>query len=149
MKKTILSLVVICIATLSLQAQEIELKQTVIQLQKYLDGVEENATIIISDEGVVTYTKKYLDDQNSYRAVFRLSTVNILLEEVKAENYLEGEPKYYMKFICENKKEPCIIYTKISDESSTNSYKFTNFPVWTLENGEAAVKMLNQLKDKF
>ena len=134
--------------TLSVQAQS-DMSQVVAKLQAYLDGVQENATIVISDEGVVTYTKRFSDSNNDYRAVFRLSNVNISLEEVKSENYLEGEPKYYMKFMCENKKEPCIIYTKIADESSTNSYKFTNFPVWTLENGKDAVEKLNMLSQKF
>ena len=134
--------------TLSVKAQS-DMSQVVAKLQAYLDGVQENATIVISDEGVVTYTKRFSDSNNDYRAVFRLSNVNISLEEVKSENYLEGEPKYYMKFMCENKKEPCIIYTKIADESSTNSYKFTNFPVWTLENGKDAVEKLNMLSQKF
>ena len=147
MKKLIL-FIFLGLFTLSAQAQS-ELEQMVDKLQSYLDGVEENATIAISDEGVVTYTKKFSDSNNDYRAVFRLTNVNISIEEVKQENYLEGEPKYYMKFMCENKKEPCIIYTKIADESSTNSYKFTNFPVWTLENGKDAVKKFNMLKEKF
>jgi hypothetical protein len=127
---------------------EMNLKQTVAQLQDYLDGVEENAKIAISDEGVVTYTKKFGDNENDYRAVFRLSNVNVSLEERKDENYLEGEPKYYMKFSCETKGDPCIIYTKLSDESSTNSYKFTNFPVWTVENGKDAVKIFNKIKEQ-
>jgi hypothetical protein len=78
-----------------------------------------------------------------------LSEVNIQLEEVKKENCIEGEPKYYMRFSCVNKTSPCILYTKLSDESLTNSYKFTNFPVWTLENGEDAVEKLKLLKSKF
>lgn len=147
MKKIILS-ALFCLFILNVNAQT-EMSEIVDQLQEYLDGVEESATIVVSDEGVVTYTKRFADTDNDYRAVFRLANVNISIEEVKAENYLEGEPKYYMKFICENKKDPCIIYTKLVDESSTNSYKFTNFPVWTLENGKDAVKKLNMLKSKF
>jgi hypothetical protein len=149
MKKILFSLMVMCFATVDISAQQMNMKDEVAQLQKYLDGVEENATLIISDEGVITYTKRFADNSNDYRAVFRLSNINISLEEVKAANYLEGEPKYYMKFMCENKKDPCIIYTKLSDESSTNSYKFTNFPVWTLKNGEDAVKKFKLLKEIF
>jgi len=149
MKKIFLSSFALLFFTLSVSAQQMDMKAVVSQLQTYLDGVEENATIVISDEGVVTYTKRFGDQENDYRAIFRLTEVNIQLEEVKKENYLEGEPKYYMKFSCENKKTPCILYTKLSDESSTNSYKFTNFPVWTLENGEDAVEKLKLLKSKF
>jgi hypothetical protein len=149
MKRIFLSLLVLSMFTISLSAQEMDMKSVVSQLQTYLDGVEENATIAISDEGVVTYTKRFADKENDYRAVFRLSNVEILLEKVKEENYIEGEPNYYMKFLCEDKKEPCILYTKLSDESSTNSYKFTNFPVWTLENGEDAVKKFKNLKSEF
>jgi hypothetical protein len=148
MKKILLSFI-ICLFTFSVSAQELDMKKVVVQLQEYLDGVEDNATIVISNEGVVTYTKRFADSKNDYRAVFRITNVNIQLEEVQAENYLEGEPKYYMKFICENKKDPCIIYTKLKDESSTNSYKFTNFPVWTLVNGEDVVAKLKMLKEKF
>lgn len=149
MKKILFSLLFISLSAIPLSAQDLNMKEVVSKLQTYLNGVEENATIAISDEGVVTYTKRYRDEINSYRAVFRLSNVKISLEEVKKENYIEGEPQYYMKFDCENKKEPCIIYTKLSDESSTNSYKFTNFPVWTLENGKDAVNKLKMLKSKF
>ncbi|WKK75648.1 hypothetical protein QYS49_29915 [Marivirga salinae] len=149
MKKIFFSLFFIALCSLSVSAQDLNMKEMVSKLQTYLNGVEENATIAISDEGVVTYTKRYRDEKNSYRAVFRLSNVKISLEEVKEDNLIEGEPQYYMKFDCENKKEPCIIYTKLSDESSTNSYKFTNFPVWTLENGEDAVNKLKMLKSKF
>ncbi|ADR21458.1 hypothetical protein MATR_09130 [Marivirga tractuosa] len=149
MKKILLSLFLIVFCSLNLSAQDLNMKEVVSKLQTYLNGVEENATIAISDEGVVTYTKHYRDEKNSYRAVFRLPNVKISLEERKKDNYIEGEPQYYMKFECESKTDPCIIYTKLSDESSTNSYKFTNFPVWTLENGEDAVKKLKMLKSKF
>lgn len=149
MKSIFLSLVAISMFSVSVSAQEMDMKSVVSQLQTYLDGVEENATIVISDEGVVTYTKRFGDQENDYRAVFRLTEVSIQLEEVKKENYIEGEPNYYMRFSCEDKKSPCILYTKLSDESSTNSYKFTNFPVWTYENGEDAVKKLKLLKSKF
>ncbi len=149
MKKILFTLFFISLSTISVSSQDLNMKEVVSKLQTYLNGVEENATIAISDEGVVTYTKRYRDEINSYRAVFRLSNVKISLEEVKEENFIEREPQYYMKFDCENKKEPCIIYTKLSDESSTNSYKFTNFPVWTLENGEDAVNKLKMLKSKF
>jgi hypothetical protein len=94
MGKIILGLIVMCFASVSVYAQQVDIKEEVAQLQKYLDGVEENALIVISDEGVITYTKKFADHSNDYRAVFRLSTINVSIEEVKTENYLEGEPKY-------------------------------------------------------
>lgn len=57
MKKILLSLFLIVFCSLNLSAQDLNMKEVVSKLQTYLNGVEENATIAISDEGVVTYTK--------------------------------------------------------------------------------------------
>jgi hypothetical protein len=148
--KKVLLIVVLSVLSIGTYAQDkATIKESVKILQKYLDGVEDNAKIVVSDEGIITYTKKFSGSDNDYRAVFRLSNVKISLEEVADKNYIEGEPKYYMKFSCTSKDEPCIVYTKLSDESSTNSYKFTNFPVWTKENGEDAVAKLQKLQEMF
>jgi outer membrane lipoprotein-sorting protein len=64
MKSIFLSLIVLTFFNMSVSAQQMDMTPIVSQLQSYLDGVEENATIVISDEGVVTYTKRFGDQEN-------------------------------------------------------------------------------------